>query len=894
MENYEIIKEDIGQGSFGKVCLVRHIQSGKQMVWKKINYGIMKDKEKKQLINEVNILRELKHDHIVRYHDKIIDKKNTTIIIIMEYCAGGDLSKLIKQCEAGNKFVPEEQIWKIFMQITLALFECHRRQDNKMILHRDLKPSNIFLDERQQAKLGDFGFAKAMNAQSVYAHTYLGTPFYMSPEQINESEYNEKSDIWSLGCIVYEMAALRPPFQAENSLSLALKIKSGQFNKLPTRYSEELNRSIRWMLNVDPKKRPNVEDLLNLPAISMLLREKALQKNQISVQRKAEEVKKKQQKLKEKEDELNEREKALKEKEREIEELERQLQEIQRLKKYSGSSKTTQGTDLGNESCINNQNQSMDRNFFTSPSNNNNELQDSVTTIQNNQNDLSREDSIHKLMIPSENSQKMFDTTQINQALSRQKQNIHGNGSQPEIASGEFRNGNLSGLLRDSSGSQFKSLTRALNRNSSNAQSKENLVDISTTSSNDKLAFNKGMLLKQKQLQQQYQQQQMQIKQQIRDGSNTQGHYRSVGNSQNLQIQTEDPDDQDSNQFQIHQKNKNLHDKIAINLPKNLNVDKENISRTANQNQLTHMRSSNDSIQLKRSYENMSINDSTVNMNPCTESQNSNSYTQTYQNTSSNNLATMSTNSQTGLPPTVPHNLGRMNSERISQQVSQLQQQQFIQNQPNTDQQQQQQQLLKQNFIKFHSKKSQDQNSYNSTMKNIQVRDSYEKNVNSTLNNNTSSNNQSNPTLQNFKQYTSTNNSQDRALNQIIEQQKQQQLQRKGKSNRDASLEISSRQGTSKQTSASRQNAVSNQMSQEQIQYQQAQQYQLQQQIFKQKQMTLQQQQQMLLQKKQNSNVTNSIDFQEFLNNQQFYEQNMRQEQKQSQSKQQQIQSKYY
>ena len=102
MENYEIIKEDIGQGkffcnlsligSFGKVCLVKHKPTGKQMIWKKINYGQMQEKEKKQLINEVNILGELKHDNIVRYYDKIIDKKNTTIYIIMEYCAGGDLS----------------------------------------------------------------------------------------------------------------------------------------------------------------------------------------------------------------------------------------------------------------------------------------------------------------------------------------------------------------------------------------------------------------------------------------------------------------------------------------------------------------------------------------------------------------------------------------------------------------------------------------------------------------------------------------------------------------------------------------------------------------------------------------------------------------------------------
>jgi NIMA (never in mitosis gene a)-related kinase 2 len=128
-------------------------------------------------------LRELKHENIVRYYDKIIDKKNTTIYIIMEYCAGGDLSKIIKQFRDQNKQLSEDFIWSIFMQLVLALYECHRnRKDKKMVLHRDLKPSNIFLDEKQNAKLGDFGFAKAISAQSMYTHTYLGTPFYMSPE----------------------------------------------------------------------------------------------------------------------------------------------------------------------------------------------------------------------------------------------------------------------------------------------------------------------------------------------------------------------------------------------------------------------------------------------------------------------------------------------------------------------------------------------------------------------------------------------------------------------------------------------------------------------------------------------------------------------------------------
>lgn len=96
----------------------------------------------------------------------------------------------------------------------------------------------------------------------------------MSPEQIHDQKYNEKSDIWSLGCIIYELCALHPPFQALNPMALALKIKEGKFDRIPSKYSEELHRVICWMLNLQQNKRASIDDLINLPFVNVRLREK--------------------------------------------------------------------------------------------------------------------------------------------------------------------------------------------------------------------------------------------------------------------------------------------------------------------------------------------------------------------------------------------------------------------------------------------------------------------------------------------------------------------------------------------------------------------------------------------------------------------------------------------
>ncbi|KAL2082527.1 hypothetical protein ACEWY4_022345 [Coilia grayii] len=273
VEDYEVLYT-IGSGSYGKCQKIQRKSDGKVLVWKELDYGTMAEAEKQMLVSEVNLLRELKHPNIVRYYDRIIDRSNTTLYIVMEYCEGGDLASLITKCIKERRYLEEEFVLRVLAQLSLALKECHRRSEGgRTVVHRDLKPANIFLDARQNVKLGDFGLARILNHDTSFARTFVGTPYYMSPEQMNRMSYNEKSDIWSLGCLVYELCALSPPFTAYNQKDLAEKIREGKFRRIPYRYSEELNTFLSRMLNLKDYLRPSVESLLQSSLISELVAE---------------------------------------------------------------------------------------------------------------------------------------------------------------------------------------------------------------------------------------------------------------------------------------------------------------------------------------------------------------------------------------------------------------------------------------------------------------------------------------------------------------------------------------------------------------------------------------------------------------------------------------------
>ncbi|XP_061683147.1 serine/threonine-protein kinase Nek3 isoform X2 [Syngnathoides biaculeatus] len=184
----------------------------------------------------------------------------------MEYCSGGDLLHKIRQQK--NKHFHVDDILKWFAQMCAAGTHIH----DKRVLHRDLKSKNIFLTDNGTVKLGDFGSACVLNSSKAYARTYVGTPYYVAPEIWDNKPYNNKSDVWSLGCVLYELCTLRHPFQAPSWKSLILKVCRGAYPPLPGHLPIELQLLLRQMFKTDPRDRPSLRTILTSHRASRLLR----------------------------------------------------------------------------------------------------------------------------------------------------------------------------------------------------------------------------------------------------------------------------------------------------------------------------------------------------------------------------------------------------------------------------------------------------------------------------------------------------------------------------------------------------------------------------------------------------------------------------------------------
>ncbi|XP_043910354.1 serine/threonine-protein kinase Nek8 [Protopterus annectens] len=256
MDKYEKIKV-VGRGAFGIVHLCLRKADQKLVIIKQIPVEQMTKDERLAAQNECQVLKLLNHPNIIEYYENFLEDK--ALMIAMEYAPGGTLAEYIqKRC---NSLLDEETILHFFTQILLALHHVH----NKQILHRDLKTQNILLNKHQMiVKIGDFGISKILSSKSK-AYTVVGTPCYISPELCEGKPYNQKSDIWALGCVLYELTSLKRAFEAANLPALVLKIMSGTFAPISDRYSPELRQLILSMLNLDPSKRPQLSEIMAQP-----------------------------------------------------------------------------------------------------------------------------------------------------------------------------------------------------------------------------------------------------------------------------------------------------------------------------------------------------------------------------------------------------------------------------------------------------------------------------------------------------------------------------------------------------------------------------------------------------------------------------------------------------
>eukprot|EP00051_Salpingoeca_urceolata_P019713 m.290903 g.290903 ORF g.290903 m.290903 type:complete len:794 (+) comp19472_c0_seq11:35-2416(+) len=255
MDHYER-KHVIGRGAYGVVWLCRRLSDNKNVIIKQIPVEEMTTEERQAALNEVRVLKILHNPNIIAYFDSFVEEK--ALMIVMEFAEGGTIFEYLQSRE---ELLDEDEVMHLFLQMVISLQHVHAQN----ILHRDLKTQNIMLDKHQKVvKIGDFGISKVLSSKSK-ANTVVGTPCYISPELCEGKPYNQKSDIWALGCVLYELVSLQRAFDAPNLPALILKIMRGTIAPISDTYSEDLRKLILSMLHLDPNQRPRLSQILAQP-----------------------------------------------------------------------------------------------------------------------------------------------------------------------------------------------------------------------------------------------------------------------------------------------------------------------------------------------------------------------------------------------------------------------------------------------------------------------------------------------------------------------------------------------------------------------------------------------------------------------------------------------------
>lgn len=258
--HYEIVKP-LGKGKFSIVYMAKRHTDGLMCALKKINiFDMMVPKQREKCMKEVRLLESLNHPNIVRFLESVVDTNE--LLIIVEWAEKGDLKRLIRRAIANEVHFKQSEIWEYSRQLASALDHMH----SKRIMHRDLKPANIFVSKDAMLKLGDLGLGRFFSSQTLEAFSKVGTPLYMSPEVLKGAGYDMRSDVWSLGCVFYELAMLKSPFKSEQQLSLYdlfVRINKGEYPPLPDTFSLDFRNLVAAMLSLNPDERLHMSQVVD-------------------------------------------------------------------------------------------------------------------------------------------------------------------------------------------------------------------------------------------------------------------------------------------------------------------------------------------------------------------------------------------------------------------------------------------------------------------------------------------------------------------------------------------------------------------------------------------------------------------------------------------------------
>ena len=261
LNDYEFLKVLQNEDN-NSLLKVKNKKDGQIYMLKNIRFKLLNEQEKKNSINELKILTSLRHPNIIEFKNAFFDEPSNSLNILMEFPTNENLNNKIQYAIENQMYMEECIIWNILTQILHGLKYIH----NKGIIHQNLNSKNVYLTKFRLAKIINIGENTYFNDNN-FSFTNIKNIFYVAPEILSQKQYSYNCNIWSLGCIIYEMAALSLPFYGDSIESLYNNIMTKKYKPIPDFYSNNLKYIINYMLKIDPSKRPSTLILLDYPMI---------------------------------------------------------------------------------------------------------------------------------------------------------------------------------------------------------------------------------------------------------------------------------------------------------------------------------------------------------------------------------------------------------------------------------------------------------------------------------------------------------------------------------------------------------------------------------------------------------------------------------------------------